>query len=108
MFTSGGQTFETVAIARRVVVDGWERGTCTWMVEDHFRDQDGMPDSQIVDCGAEAAFGPDGFACAAGHAHVSAEARSRQGWDYAHDATEAGLLAKAGVEARDMAGRVFA
>jgi hypothetical protein len=118
-FTSNGQTFETVAIARRVLVDGWTHvpaaapdadgrlvGGCTWMVEycpepivcDETGEVDFWDDPQlpIRDCGAEVAYNDDRWECAAGHEHTSAEARDREGWDYAADAYDAAVIGRGG------------
>lgn len=66
-------------------------GPCTWLVEDY-----GEDGPFTRDCGAEAVYDERGFRCAAGHSHVNAEYRAREGWDYAHDPFEARNLMKAG------------
>jgi hypothetical protein len=47
-------------------------------------------------CGAPAIATDWGFYCLAGHSHVNADVRVRQGWDYAHDPQEARQLMMAG------------
>lgn len=61
----------------------------------------------VRDCGAEVTFTERGWSCKAGHAHVYAEVRHNEGWDYAHDEIEAGLLARAGVDSVGMDGVPF-
>lgn len=103
-FTCAGRRFDSVAIARKVVVDGWEHvpaaidgtGGCRWLIRDVYRDADGWPEEQIVDCGAEVAVGDDGWICAAGHEHVSMEAQERLGIAYAEDAYDAAVIARGG------------
>jgi hypothetical protein len=108
-FTFQGQRFESVALARLVMALGWvagswEAGTCSWMVEQTRwvgDDEYGYePVVKIVDCGAPAVFGSDRWACAAGHEHVSMEAREAEGWDYAEDAYAAACIMRGGREAR--------
>lgn len=60
-----------------------------------------------VECGADAWADDTGWTCAAGHSHVTAQARHEQGWDYAADQGEADALAKRGTEPRDMQGRAW-
>ena len=119
MFTAHGHRFETVTIARLVVLLGWTHvpaaapdadgnlvGGCTWMVEyvpapivcDETGEVDFWDDPQlpIRDCGAEAAYSEHEFRCAAGHEHTSAELRDRQGWDYADSEWDVAVLALAG------------
>ncbi len=119
MFTAAGRQFTTVDIARLVILLGWTHvpaaapdahgntvGGCTWMVNyipepmyceetgdvDYYDD----PTPLVRDCGAESAYSDDRFRCAAGHEHVSAETRDREGWDYAEDAYDAAVIAKGG------------
>src|ERR1043165_1282904 len=77
-----------------------DASTCGWLFYERDRygivcDEDGQ---QIVRECDELAW-DDGRArvCEAGHEHVWAEARAREGWEYAEDADEARRLAKAGV-----------
>ena len=101
-FTVNGQRFETVTIARLVILLGWthvpagDRGACSWLIEDHYRDADGWPEVQVVECGAEIAYSDDQWVCAAGHEHTSMEARERAGWDYAADAYDAAVISRGG------------
>jgi hypothetical protein len=86
---------------------------CTWMVAGGYsedgsrfvvggRTEDG---EQIIrDCGATSWETPRGWECEAGHSHVTAEVRHREGWDYATDADEAYGLRKYGVDAVAMDG----
>ncbi len=79
---------------------------CGWLVERPTGEwNDFRP--EIVECGASAVEDERGFTCEAGHAHVDAQTRAAEGWDYAEDAGEAENLAKAGVEPFDMQGRVW-
>ncbi len=113
MFTCANRQFASVAIARRVLLDGWDHvpaaapdadgrltGGCTWAVErtTWVDDPEFGPEpwTRIEDCGAEVAHTDDRWECAAGHAHVSAEARDREGWDYAEDAYDAAVIASGG------------
>lgn len=119
MFTAAGRQFTTVDIARLVILFGWTHvpaaapdangrlvGGCNWMVEYvpepiYNPDTDDMefyddPTPLIRDCGAEVAYDDDRWRCAAGHEHVSAEARDREGWDYAEDAYDAAVIAEGG------------
>ena len=74
---------------------------CDWLVE-HYT-EDGL---SVRDCGAEAVQTERGWTCAAGHAHVTIEARVAEGWDYAEDWGEAMNLAFAGVEPLTMSGHL--
>lgn len=84
---------------------------CHWMVEKWvgWTDEEtgqSEGDMQVVDCGAEAIATERGWTCAAGHEHVTAEARHAEGWEYAEDWGEAKNLAAAGVEPLTMSGHV--
>jgi hypothetical protein len=107
VFTCNGQTFETVAVARRVVGEGWTHvpaagtdadgnivGGCHFLIPNARYDFDGMP--MVGDCGAEAAYNDDHFECSAGHEYTSAETREREGWDYAGDERDAAAITRAG------------
>jgi hypothetical protein len=118
MFTCQGRSFETAAIARLVVVDGWTHvpaavdgvGGCTWVVEyvpePIYDEETGEtwywddPELPRRDCGAEVAYDDHHWVCAAGHEHTSAELREAEGWDYADGPEEAAMLASVGVDAR--------
>lgn len=65
---------------------------CSWLVQDY-----GEDGPCVRECGADATVTERGFTCTAGHSHVDAEYREREGWDYAHDPQEARQLMKAGV-----------
>ena len=56
--------------------------------------------------GAEAIATARGWTCAAGHEHVTAEARHAEGWEYAECYDEAKALAAAGVEPLTMSGHL--
>jgi hypothetical protein len=75
---------------------------CGWLVE--IRTEDGIA---AIACGALARVTSRGFECEAGHEHVHAEIRHREGWEYAEDLDEAHQLFRAGVEPRTMAGQVW-
>lgn len=108
-FTTNGRSFQTVSIARRVVVDGWtyvppaddrwdgEKG-CTFLVPNAYYDFDDQP--VVGDCGAEAAYDNDHFVCANGHEHTSMQARHDAGWDYAEDAYDAAVISRGGKDYR--------
>lgn len=68
---------------------------CGWQIQVGL-DEDGG--AVIDECGAAAWDTERGWKCDAGHEHVTAEARWREGWDYAADPGEAMLLARAGVQ----------
>lgn len=83
---------------------------CNWLVEipAHFVPEiEDFVEAQIVECGALAWELPDrrGWTCEAGHEHIDAEVRDREGWDYAEDRDEAARLAKVGVASVQMNGR---
>ncbi len=69
---------------------------CDWLVP-HMHPEDG--EIYTLECGGLAWDLPDdrGHTCEFGHEHVHAEARHAEGWDYAADPEEAGLLAGRGV-----------
>jgi hypothetical protein len=97
-----------------------ETWPCTWLMEvPHYRTHPPMftedgelacgyceeSASAVIECKAVSYTTADGWACEAGHEHVTAEARYEQGWDYAADLGEARGLAKAGTMPVDMEGR---
>lgn len=119
MFTVNGQEFTTVAIARLVTTEGWTHvpaeapdefgnlvGGCNWVItyvpEVTYDDETGEayfwddPELPTRDCGAEAAYTDGRWVCAAGHGHVSAEARDRENWDYCEDEWDAAVVSRAG------------
>ncbi|MEW1760319.1 hypothetical protein AB0393_27895 [Streptomyces cyaneofuscatus] len=57
-------------------------------------DEDGPT---AYECGAPVRHTTTGYRCARGHAYTYAVHREAEGWDYASDPVEAGLLARAGV-----------
>lgn len=75
---------------------------CTWLTEVYT--EDGL---SAAECGALAweLPGGRGWACEAGHEHITAQARHDEGWDYAEDRDEAARLAKVGVASVQMDGR---
>lgn len=79
---------------------------CGWLVATFrsFGEDEVWPDT--VECGAEAILTERGYSCAAGHEHVTMEARHAEGWDYAEDYDEAKALAFAGVEPLTMSGHL--
>ena len=105
------QTHTSVAVVKACFA-GAEIAPCAWLVErvvgGYYVEYDGQDDwieayTSVEDCGAEAIYTDRGFECAAGHAHVTAEVRWQEGWDYAEDAEEAKRLSRAGTEPRDFA-----
>jgi hypothetical protein len=118
-----GLPFVLATQVAQAVAAGHEVFACSWAVEvrghagpHEFDDEYGechrcMPfveGPRIENCGAPAVADERGFRCAAGHEHVSMQARHDEGWDYFDDDEIAGMrqggLAYTGV--RDMAGRV--
>jgi hypothetical protein len=89
--------------AVRVCCAGQELWPCTWLVV-RGRDEDGQ--EIISECGADSWLmaAERGYECAKGHSHVNAEARAREGWDYAADELEAEGLRRNGVDAVAMNG----
>ncbi|GAA2679024.1 MULTISPECIES: hypothetical protein [Actinosynnema] len=69
---------------------------CRWLVA-RFNHEDG--EEYVVECGGLSWHLPDdrGHTCEHGHDHIYADVREREGWDYAADPDEAGLLAGRGV-----------
>ena len=53
-----------------------------------------------AECGGLAWFLPEdrGYTCEYGHDHIYAEVRHHEGWDYAADPEEVGLLAGRGIQ----------
>jgi hypothetical protein len=116
MFTAHGHRFETVTIARLVLLLGWTHvpaaapdadgrvvGGCTWTVVrggwiGGGDEDDWAPEyvERVEDCGTEVAYDEHHWVCAAGHENTSAEARQAEGWDYAEDAYDAAVIAKGG------------
>lgn len=73
-----------------------ETWPCSWLVAD-FVDEDG--ETRVRECGGLSWHLRDGrgYECENGHDHVYDEVRAVEGWDYAADPDEAGLLAGVGV-----------
>lgn len=94
------ETHRSVA-AVRACSQGVPVFPCGWLVM--IATEDGPA---AVECGADAEATDRGWTCAAGHEHVTAEARHREGWDYAEDAGEAMNMVRAGVEPRTMDGHL--
>lgn len=67
---------------------------CTWLVE-VWREGECYPQ----ECGAASWENERGYECEAGHSHVYAEVRDREGWDYASDAEEAEMMRRNGLDA---------
>lgn len=65
---------------------------CVWLVQEY--GEDGPYERE---CGALAIETDRGFACVAGHSHVYADVRAREGWTYAEDPFEAKSLMRAGI-----------
>jgi hypothetical protein len=78
-----------------------ETWPCGWLMYAG-RDEDG--ELVVVECGAVATENSRGWTCTNGHEHVTAEARYREGWDYASDAGEAAQLRKYGTDVVAMDG----
>lgn len=66
--------------------------TCSDLVAGY--DEDGPT---AYECGAPLHHTASGYHCDKGHSYTYSAVRHAEGWDYADDATEAALLAQAGV-----------
>jgi hypothetical protein len=97
-----GQTHGAVEIVRACAAGN--TFPCPWLVDRGYN-EDG--ESVITECEALAWGSDRGFECEAGHGHVYAEVRVREGWEYAEDRDEAAALAKVGVMPVQMDGSVF-
>jgi hypothetical protein len=75
--------------------------TCGWLYYGPLMDDGERP---VLACDALAWDTARGYECDNGHEHVNAEARRREGWDYAEDEYEAGALMAYGVQAVGMDG----
>jgi hypothetical protein len=84
------ETIESV----RLCYGPTETWSCSWLVPWDTEDGPGTRE-----CGALSRYLPDGrgWACEHGHDHIYAEVCAAEGWDYAADPQEAGLLAGRGV-----------
>lgn len=69
---------------------------CDWLAM-HTHPEDG--EQYALECGGLAWGLPDGrgHTCEHGHDHIYGDVRHREGWDYAADPEEAGLLAGRGI-----------
>jgi hypothetical protein len=69
---------------------------CSWHVPVYY-EEDGETGERP--CGGLSWYLPDarGYECENGHDHIYDEVRAAEGWDYAADPDEAGLLAGVGV-----------
>jgi hypothetical protein len=90
-------THTAVEAVRRCHAD--ETFTCGWQYQarDRYgvlRDEDGQ--EIILECDALAWDNGRAIVCENGHEHVNAEARHREGWDYADEEEGPGLM-RAGV-----------
>jgi hypothetical protein len=84
-----------------------ETWACAWHVPVYF-EEDGEAGSR--ECGGLSWHLPDGrgYECENGHDHIYDEVRAAEGWDYAADPDEAGLLAGVGVRPVAMDGTSIA
>lgn len=82
---------------------GTEVWPCSWLLEGRYDDSS----AYTYECGLPTVYTDrrGSYRCIGGHDHVPAEVRYEQGWDYAADAGEAALLAKAGTRPVAMDGR---
>ncbi|HET6286473.1 MAG TPA: hypothetical protein VFG15_06950 [Amycolatopsis sp.] len=83
-------------LAREIWPCGWQTG--------RVNPEDG--EQYVVECDGLTWYLPDdrGYACEHGHTHIYAEVRQLEGWDYAADPEEAGLLAGRGIQPAAMNG----
>lgn len=121
-----GLAFVLAGQVARAIALGQEVFPCSWAVEvsrhtgpHEFIDCDDFDGCvrclpfedgpRIEDCGAPAIADERGFHCAAGHEHVTMQARHDEGWEY-FDTDEIAAMKSGdffpGVGVRDMAGRV--
>lgn len=87
-----------------------ETHPCNWLIEipaGWVPEIEDWMEARVEECGATSWELEDGrgWTCAAGHEHISAEVRDREGWDYADGPEEARRLAKVGVASVGMDGR---
>jgi len=80
----------------RVCFSTIETWACSWLVPVYF-EEDGETGTR--ECGGLSWNLPNGrgYECENGHDHIYCEVRAAEGWDYAADPDEAGLLAGRGV-----------
>lgn len=102
----------TVDNVRRCYLDQ-SAEICNWLIEipAHWVEEiEDFVDARQVECGMLAWELPEGrgWTCEAGHEHIHAEVRDREGWDYAEDLDEAKRLAAVGVASVQMDGRPWA
>jgi len=83
--------YAAAAYARQAAASGAATWPCDWLLEG-ISDEDGS--RYTYPCTAPARYTSDDmrYECTAGHSHVPAEARAREGWDYATRDEAAGLL----------------
>lgn len=93
----GGPATHASVDAVRACYLAEETWVCNWLVA-LVNPEDG--EECAAECGGLAWFLPDdrGYTCEHGHDHVNDEVRQREGWDYAADPGEAGLLAGRGIQ----------
>lgn len=96
-------TVEGVRRCAATTVEDPDTFPCTWSLE---RLVEG--ERYTYDCRAIAWDTGRGFACDAGHEHVNADTRRREGWEYAEDDGEAKNLAMAGIDPVGMDGGSYA
>jgi hypothetical protein len=102
VISAGEEQGREAAPADEPAGDTW---VCGWLIEAGRHPEDG--ETIIRECQARAFATDTGWACEAGHEHVTAEVRVREGWDYASDEGEAAQLAKYGTEPVQMDGKVW-
>lgn len=88
-----------LVVEARACVEG-RLHPCFWLVERIYEGE-----VYEVKCGAPSIEHDWGFECKAGHSHVNADVRYREGWEYAECEDEAKALAKLGVLPVSMDGR---
>ena len=87
------------AVRRCHAAETW---SCTWLIEipaGYDAQVEDWVDAHVRECGGLSWYLEDGrgYECEYGHDHVYDEIRAQEGWDYAADPEEAGLLAGRGV-----------
>lgn len=92
----GGPAVHASVEAVRACFQAGRTWPCDWLVGET-DPEDG--ELRTRDCGGLAWLLPDGrgYTCEHGHEHIHDEVRRSEGWDYAADPQEAGLLAGRGV-----------
>lgn len=93
------RTHHSVAVVRACYAGHITR--CEWLIETHRGGE-----LFITACDADAHHNNRGWRCENGHEHVNLATQYREGWSYVESYEEAEVLARYGIEARTMTGRL--